>query len=341
MPTTHDLERRPIVHRRAHIALARRDLGEGREDVEERDPRADPLQPPDRRPHARAQRLEELPLERLGALGRMEHLLLELLEGRRHIPFGTGQRLAALILGGHVLPIGVRDLDVVPEHAVVADLERRDAGAHSLFRLQRGDRILAPAHDRAQVVERGIHALSDRLAIAVRKRRARDERGPDLGGEVRGVVPRRADTGKCAAARRSTQRARDLRQAHERIAERAQVARRGAAGRGLATQALDVTHAIERVTQRGARERVAQQRLHRIETRRDRHDVRERREDPLPEQARAHRRLRAIKHAEQRAAGIVRRAERFHQFEIAARHLVERHDAARTLKHGAREVRNP
>ena len=59
-------------------------------------------------PTARAQRLEQLALARLDPLGRREHLLLVLLERRRDVPLAAGQRLPALIVRGHEMPVRVR-----------------------------------------------------------------------------------------------------------------------------------------------------------------------------------------------------------------------------------------
>ena len=65
----------------------------------------------------------------------------------------------------------------------------------------------------------------------------------------------------------------------------------------------------------------------------------QRRQDPLAQQSRAHRRLRPVEHVQQRAARIAA-AQRLHEFEIATRHVVQRHRAAGTLHHRAREVRH-
>ena len=97
-----------------------------------------------------------------------------------------------------------------------------------------------------------------------------------------------------------------------------------AAGRRLRRESFDVAHAVERLAHRVARARVAHERRHGVESRVDRRALDEWREKPLPQQPRAHRRRRAVEHGEQRALGAAA-AQRLHQLEIAARHLVERH----------------
>ena len=348
MPPAHDLERRPVVHHRPHIALARRDLGERRQHVELRTPLRHPLQPCDLRAHTRAQRVEQLALECLHPFGRVQHLLLELLQCRRDVTLRPGERLPPLIVARHEILVRVRDLDVVTEHPVVADLERVDPGPRTLLRLERRDRILSAGRDRAQLVERCVHAGSDRLTVAERERWPRHECRLDLRAQLRRVIPRRRDRAEPAGECRAPHRGRHRGKARERVAQRAQVARSGASRCRAASKTLHVAYAVQRLTQRGARERLGEQRRHRVESRHDRRHVGERREDPVAHQPRAHRRLRPVEHAEQGAAReraarvgarVGARAQRLHEFEVAPRHLVERHRAAGTLHHRAREMR--
>ena len=64
-----------------------------------------------------------------------EHFALVLLQLGRGEALGVDQRLLALVIGGREVQIGFRDLDVVAEDVVEADLERlrcRCAGARGL-----------------------------------------------------------------------------------------------------------------------------------------------------------------------------------------------------------------
>ena len=65
--------------------------------------------------------------------------LLELAQLGRHEALGVGDRLLAPVVGGHRREVRARDLDVVAEHAVELHLQRRDAGALALARLDGGD----------------------------------------------------------------------------------------------------------------------------------------------------------------------------------------------------------
>src|SRR3546814_18568132 len=50
-------------------------------------------------------------------------------------------------------------LDMIAEHAIVADLERGDAGACAIVRLERRDRLAPVARGLAQRVKRGVMTL--------------------------------------------------------------------------------------------------------------------------------------------------------------------------------------
>ena len=83
-----------------------------------------------------------------GSLLGREDLLLVLLQLRRDVALGVLDRLLADVVGGDLalaLRLGVRDLDVVAEDLVEADLEARDAGAADLLGLELGDPRLAAA----------------------------------------------------------------------------------------------------------------------------------------------------------------------------------------------------
>ena len=56
-----------------------------------------------------------------------EHLVFAHLQLRRDVTLGVGDRLLARVAPAEPRLVRVRDLDVVTEHAVEADLERRDA----------------------------------------------------------------------------------------------------------------------------------------------------------------------------------------------------------------------
>jgi hypothetical protein len=75
-------------------------------------------------------------LERPQALLGAQHLRLVGLERSGHVPLGADERLLPLVVGRHEVFVRLRDLDVVAEDLVVADLERWDARPLALRRLE-------------------------------------------------------------------------------------------------------------------------------------------------------------------------------------------------------------
>src|SRR5207244_11060428 len=136
-------------------------------------------------------------------------------------------------------------------------LERRDPGPLALPLLQRGDVLPAAVAERAQLVELGIVALADHAAVAQRRGRTLLQTPGQFAGQVGEkieLVYRVGQGGGATAARQArrrerAQRLRHVRQPEERVAERAQLSRRGTARRGPPGQALDVAHAVQRLPQ--------------------------------------------------------------------------------------------
>ena len=139
MPPAPDVDDAVVGQHRAHVAVRLGHLGQRGGNVQlGRGPR--------RREQLRgraaiwAQHLpEELALQLQDALLGVEHQRLVLLQLGRDVALGVDQRLLADVVGRDERRVGLRDLDVVAEDLVVADLERLDAGALPLDRLQVGD----------------------------------------------------------------------------------------------------------------------------------------------------------------------------------------------------------
>ena len=68
------------------------------------------------------------------------------------------------------------DFDMIAEHGIVADLERRDAGRVAVAAFERGDGAAAVGRGGAQGVERGVIAFGDVAALARVDRRRFDQR---------------------------------------------------------------------------------------------------------------------------------------------------------------------
>ena len=132
------------VHLRLGVVLDRRRLGErARARRATRAPRAVSCTRGASAATRRAQRLEDLELALEDALVGAEDLLLVLLERRRDESLAAGDRLLAVVVGRHACQVRPRDLDVVAEDPVVADLQRRDAGPRALGFFHLGDALLA------------------------------------------------------------------------------------------------------------------------------------------------------------------------------------------------------
>ena len=142
---------RPVVHLGADVPLAHRHLGERGPDVQPGQCPSGPLDPSRRTSHPFTQRGEELGFAHGHPLLRTQDLRLVVLELRRHVPLGAGQRLAPLVVGRDPLLVGVGDLEVVAEDLVVSHLERRNAGAIPLPLLQAGDVLPAAVAEIAQL----------------------------------------------------------------------------------------------------------------------------------------------------------------------------------------------
>ena len=91
------------------------------------------------------------------------------------------------------LGLGVRDLDVVAEDLVEADLEARDPGPADLLGLKLGDPRLAPLGIGAQLVELGMIAVADQAPFLDGQRRVVDQGRLDLGADLGAELERRLE----------------------------------------------------------------------------------------------------------------------------------------------------
>ena len=133
---------------------------------------------------------------------------------------------------------------------------------------------------------RRLFADRDRRALDQRRRRCRRQlrrASSHCRERFRRARPLDADAARSACATR--------RQRRERIAERAQLARCAAPGRRLGRETLDVAHAVDRLAHRGARRSDRRRTVATASSRRrSPYALGERRENPLAQQPRAHRR---------------------------------------------------
>ena len=288
------------VHHRLGVVLGGCRLGERREDVERSQPPSGLLNPRRLGGDAGAQPLEDRDLELETALVGAEDLLFVLLERRRDEPLAAGDRLLAVVVGRNVAEVRLRDLDVVAEDAVVANLERRNAGPRPLRVFHRGDVLLVRAADAAQVVELGVDAVADHAAVARDRRRLVDERRVELVAEVGEIV----ELGDEAPDERRLQLGEEhahARHGGNRLSQRDEVARPGDAERRARDEPLDVVNRLERLAQLGAFGRAERQLLDGVEPILNPLERDERPEQPRAQQPAAHRRHRAVDLVQQRS----------------------------------------
>ena len=189
--------------------------------------------------HRPRQLLEDHQLAGQDPLVRAQDLGLVLAERRRAEALAAGNRLLALVVRRGQVQVGLRDLDVVAEHPVEADLQRADAGPLAFRRFHVGDDLPARSADRPQLVDLGIQAVLREAAFARQRRRVVGQRALDALPHVGQVV----QLGAQAPDERGGGDGQDLRDARDERAgsrERDEVARPGRAEHHPAQQAFEI-----------------------------------------------------------------------------------------------------
>ena len=253
-----------VVHVRLRVVVDRRRLGQRGQRVERGQRARRVLDARRLRGDLGAQPLEQLDLPLEDPLVGAEHLLLVLLQRRRDVALAAGDRLLALVVGRHGVQVRLRDLDVVAEDPVVADLERGDAGPRALLLLHLRDDLLARPADRAQFVERRVEAVADEAAVAGERRRLVDERRFDGRAHLRHVV----QFGGQASEERRLQLLEDHpdpRDRAERLLQRDEVAGTGRPEHGPRHEPLEVLDGLQRLAELAALGRLEREVLDGVE----------------------------------------------------------------------------
>ena len=252
------------------------------------------------------QGFEDLQLALEDPLVGAEHLLLVFLQRGRREALAAGNRLFALIVGRHRMQVRLRNLDVVAEHAVEADLERVDPGARALALFHLGDHLPSRAADRLQLVELRVHAVARKAAVARERPRLVDERPFDDIPHVREVVELRqqaAEQGRLDFVEHQA----EPRDRGDRQAQRHQVARAGGAERHAADEPLDVVNGLQHLAKAAAIRGAKRELLDRVQPVTDPLERDEGTEQPRAQQPAAHGRHRAVDFVEQRSLGTASR----------------------------------
>ena len=179
MPTLLDGNRVAVVEDRAHIAMPRRHFRERCESVDV----GDGARGAQYRLGVARNLLTDLPEERGFHLAdtvlRVQDERLVLLHFGRDEALAAHKRLPPHIVVGRLLEVGIANFDVIAEHAVVADLQRLDAGALAFLVFQPRDVVLRVAGCAAHLVEFGREALPNHIAVAHAYRRVVRDSLPD------------------------------------------------------------------------------------------------------------------------------------------------------------------
>ena len=221
-------------------------------------------------------------------------------------------------------------LDVEAMHAVVAHLQRGDAGALALARLHFGQKAIAALVDGTQLVELGVEAGADHAAIADHRGWLVQQRGrqpfADAGVDVGGLC----QLLKCGEGRRFGFSARNIQlglqlrdagaQDRQAVAQRHQLAWPRAAQHDARGDPLDVGRLREQPTD-GLRHVLIQQQRHQRLAGMHGSAVLKRRQQPLAQQPAAGRGGADIHPRQQRRPLFL--LQRAYQFQIAACHLVD------------------
>jgi hypothetical protein len=321
VPALHEAKLVAAAQPRLHVVEAGGGLGERGEDVEGGGGARGLLDPPRRGGDPRPQVLEDPRLDLEDPLVRVEHPVLVLLELRRDEPLAAGDRLLAHVVGGDEGEVGPADLDVVAEDAVEAHLERRDARALALALLDGGDRGATSAAGGPELVELGRGAVPDESALADEGGGVVDERPPDLVGDVEG----RVELLRLQAKQRRHALGEGLRrlgQGPHGAGEGDEVAGPRRAQGDPPEETVEVLDAAERLAQAGSIESAEGQLLDRVEAVLDAFELDERPQDPLAQQAGAHRAPGVVEDVEEGAPATAV-GQALHELEVPAGHRVQ------------------
>ena len=189
MPARFDLEDRLIGQLGTAVAVPCGQLGQGGQHVELGQHRAGLDQTGRLGRDTVAQGRVQLVFQLVSPLLGTEDFFFVLLELRRDVPLGVLDRLLADVVARDAraagVGLGVRDLDVIAEDLVEADLEAGYPRLADLLGLELGDPGLAAAGMAAKLVELGMITVADQAAFLDRQRRIVDQGGLDLGADLR------------------------------------------------------------------------------------------------------------------------------------------------------------
>ncbi len=132
---------------------------------------------------------------RQGALVGRQRLVLKGFQLRGDVALDVFQRLAAAVIGRHVVALRLRHLDVKTVHAVVFHLEIGDAAALAFAAFQIKQEVAAIGLNGAQLVQFGIKPVGNDAALAQHAGRFGAQGGLQQGGQGGGNLQFGAQAG--------------------------------------------------------------------------------------------------------------------------------------------------
>ena len=311
------------IDHRPGIAVVHGDLRKGKQDVEAGHCTRCLLNPVELGGHGLANLVKELVFQLDGAVVRAKDAPLQLLELRRDVALAIGEGLLAYVLRGRLVLIGVGDLDVIAEHAVIADLQFRNPRAFALLGLDLRDDPLPIAHIALELVQLRAVAGFDDAALPDGKRRVLHNGAVD---QLQHIVERIQIlvNARKHGRLRILQEALQPRQLGCCRRQRPQFPPIGGAVHNPRHQALQIVDSGELLREAAAQNGIPRELLHRIQAAADLRRAEKRLLNPRADQALAHGRAGLIQHPEQGPA-LFLVPHGFEQFQIPAGIQVQPH----------------
>ena len=241
-----------------------------------------------------------------------------------------------MVVGRDRVQIRLGDLDVVAEHAVVAHLQRVDAGARALALFELRDHLFARSADAPQVVEPRVEAVANIAAVAHERARLVDQAAVDVVAHVDEIVER-ADQrpGERRLARLEDEP--HARHHRDRLLQADEIARPRVAERGTRDEALEILHAFQDLAELAAVCAAKGELLDGIQAVANAIERDQRAQQPRAQQASRHGRDRPIDLVEQRALAAA--IHRLDDFQMLQRDRVDEQAVGRRLVGNAADVR--
>ena len=213
--------------------------------------------------------------------------MLDIMQLLGNKALAVGKRLFSGVTNRHEIVVGLRDFDIITEHAVVADLQILDPGLFTFACLQLRDPFVAVSFGVAQFVELFVKTVGDDIGIVrahgrIRRNGARDELAKIFQRIDLLIYAHKSGNGAVLDQRPHG------RQRAKRRSETDQIARRRGRAADAGAQTLQIIDAGKCVAQVFAKRLFFIKRLDGVKARFDRLAAQKRPLDPFSKQTRAH-----------------------------------------------------